>query len=163
MLEEVATIVTPDRLLRCTASLGDEFMRRIARNLTNAFDGFLIGKRSVLMDRDQNFSNASRSALEEEGVKSMRLPPKSPNLNAHLERFHASIKGECLSRMICFGEKMLRHAVREYLVHYHTARNHQGLGNRIINPGEEVGLAEGDTICDERLGGMLRYYHRRAA
>ena len=149
-------------LAACASSLGDEFMRRIARNLTDPFDGFLTGKRYVLMDRDTNFSSAFRSALEEAGVKSARLPTKSPNLNAHLERFHLSVKSECLSRMIFFGEKMLRHTVREFLAHYHKERNHQSLGNRIIEPGEEVGLAEGDIICDERLGGMLRYYRRAA-
>jgi transposase InsO family protein len=149
-------------LAACTSSLGDEFMRRIARNLTDPFDGFLTGKRYVLMDRDTSFSSAFRSALEEAGVKSVRLPPKSPNLNAHLERFHLSAKSECLSRMIFFGEKMLRHAAREFLDHYHEERNHQSLGNRIIEPGEEVGRAEGDIICDERLGGMLRYYRRAA-
>jgi transposase InsO family protein len=115
------------------------------------------------MDRDQNFSSAFRSALAEEGVKSVRLPPKSPNLNAHLERFHLSVKSECLSRMIFFGEKMMRQAVGQYIIHYHEERNHQSLGNNIIEPGEEVGWSDGEIICDERLGGLLQYYHRRAA
>ncbi len=65
--------------------------------------------------------------------------------------------------MIFFGEKMLRHAVDQFLGHYHTARNHQGLENCIIDPGEEIGQRDGTIICDQRLGGMLRYYHRRAA
>ena len=149
-------------LAACTASLGDAFMRQIARNLTDPFDGFLTGKRYVLMDRDASFSSVFRSAIEEAGVKSVRLPPRSPNLNPHLERFHLSVKSECLSRMIFFGEKMLRRAVREYLDHYHQERNHQSLGNRIIGPGEEVGRTEGEIVCDERLGGILRYYRRAA-
>ena len=149
-------------LAACTASLGDAFMRRIARNLTDPFDGFLTGKRYILMDRDSNFSSAFRSALEEEGVVPVRLPPRSPDLNPHIERFHLSIKSECLEKMIFFSEKMLRNAVRQYLEHYHTARNHQSLGNRIIEPGEEVGRSEGEIVCDERLGGMLRYYRRAA-
>ena len=149
-------------LAACTPTLGDAFMRQTARNLTDPFDGFLTGKRYVLMDRDSNFSHAFRSALEAEGVTCVRLPPRSPNLNPHLERFHLSAKSECLSKMILFGEKMLRNAVQEYLAHYHTARNHQGLENRIIDPGEEVGRAEGEIVCDERLGGLLRYYRRAA-
>ena len=68
-----------------------------------------------------------------------------------------------LDRMIFFGEKSLRRAVRQYLQHYHAERNHQGLGNRIIEPGEEVGRREGAIQCRERLGGMLRYYYRDAA
>jgi putative transposase len=149
-------------VVACTASLGDAFMKQIARNLTDPFDGFLTGKRYVLMDRDANFSIAFRSALEEAGVKSVRLPPKTPNLNSHLERFHLSVKSECLSKMIFFGEKMLRHAVREYLAHYHEERNHQSLADRIIDPCEEVGRTEGDIVCEERLGGILRYYRRAA-
>ena len=149
-------------LAACTPTLGDTFMRQIARNLTDPFDGFLTGKRYILIDRDSNFSGAFRSALEEEDVKSVRLPPRSPNLNPHIERFHLSIKSECLSKMVFFGEKMLRNAVLQYLEHYHTARNHQGLENRIIDPGEEVGRSEGEIVCDERLGGLLRYYRRAA-
>jgi hypothetical protein len=74
-----------------------------------------------------------------------------------------SIKEECLDRMIFFGKHSLRNAVREYLAHFHAERNHQGLDNRIIDPGEEVGAVAGTIHCRERLGGMLRYYHRNAA
>ena len=65
--------------------------------------------------------------------------------------------------MIFFGEHSLRHAVKEYLTHYHAERNHQGLENKLIDPGDEVGRSVGDVACRERLGGMLRYYHRAAA
>jgi len=65
--------------------------------------------------------------------------------------------------MIFFGENSLRNATREFLAHYHGERNHQGLDNRIIEPGEEVGRRTGEIECRERLGGLLRYYHRRAA
>ena len=149
-------------LATCTPSLGDAFMRQIVRNLTDPFDGFLTGKRHMIMDRDGNFSRAFRSALEEEGVKCVRLPPRSPDLNAWLERFHLSVKSECLSKMIFFSEKMLRRTVREYLVHYHRERNHQSIGNCIITQGEGVGRSVGEIVCDERLGGMLRYYRRAA-
>ena len=150
-------------LAACTPSLGDAFMWQIARNQTDPFDGFLTGKHYLLMDRDSNFSTAFRSALEEEGVKCVRLPPRSLNLNAHLERFHLSLKSECLSRMIFFGEKMLRSAVHEFLVHYHKERNHQSLESEIIDPGAEVGRVEGVIDCRERLGSMLRHYYRDAA
>jgi hypothetical protein len=74
-----------------------------------------------------------------------------------------SIKSECLDRMIFFGEDSLRRAVREYLVHYHAERNHQGLDNAIIAPLPSPAKAVGRVRCRERLGGMLRYYHREAA
>lgn len=88
---------------------------------------------------------------------------RSPNWNSHLERFFRSIKEECLSRMIFFSESSLRHAIREYLVHYHGERNHQGLANRILVPGDEVGRASGEIQSRERLGGLLRHYYRKAA
>jgi len=74
-----------------------------------------------------------------------------------------SIKSECLNRMIFFGEDSLRRAVREYLSHYHAERNHQGLGNAIIAPVPCPSRTVGRVRCRERLGGMLRYYHREAA
>ena len=137
-------------------------MKQVARNLTDPFDGFLQDKKYLLMDRDTHFSTAFRTVLQEVGVEPVRLPPKSPNLNAHLERFHLSIKSECLSRMIFFGERSLRKAVQEFLLHYHGERNHQGLGNKVIEPGKEVGQTHREIECRERLGGLLRYYHRKS-
>jgi transposase InsO family protein len=115
------------------------------------------------MDRDGSFCEAFRAVLKSVDVEPVRLPPRSPDLNAHLERFHRSIKSECLEKMIFFGETMLRNSIREYLSHYHRERNHQGLGNRIITPGEEVGRIAGQIQCREQLGGLLKYYHRDAA
>ena len=147
----------------CTTNLGDDYMKQIARNLTDTMDGFLNWKEQLLMDRDANFSSAFRTMLAQSGVNPVRLPPKSPNLNAQLERFHLSLKSECLSRMIFFGENSLRNAVDQYLDHYHRERNHQGLNNQIIHAGDEVGYNTGEVQCRERLGGLLKYYHRQAA
>jgi hypothetical protein len=88
---------------------------------------------------------------------------RSPNLNAHAERMALSLKSECLERMILFGEASLRTAVNQYLLHYHGERNHQGLGNRLIEPAGSVGENRGEVECRERLGGMLKYYSRAAA
>ena len=147
----------------CTPNPDGPWMKQIARNLTDCEDGFLNGKRFLIMDRDKKFSEAFRKTLEDEGFECVRLPPRSPNLNPNIERFMRSIKDESLSRLILFGEKMLRNAVRQFLEHYHGERNHQGLDNKIIQPREEVGRHEGDVQCRERLGGMLRYYYRAAA
>ncbi len=150
------------QLAACTASLGDDFMQQIARNLTDPIDGFLKDKKSVLMDRDANFSYAFRTILEEAGVEPVRLPPKSPNLNAHLERYFRSLKSEALDRMIFFGEKSLRRAVGSFVKHYHEERNHQGLDNEIIDSNDEVITIASKIECGERLGGILKYYHRVA-
>jgi putative transposase len=147
----------------CTPNPDEVWMMQIARKLTDAEDGFLKSKRYVIMDRDGKFSPAFRAILGTEGVQAVPLPARSPNLNAHLERFQRSLKEECLERLIFFGETMLRNAVVQFLEHYHAERNHQGLANRILVPGEEVGRPAGKICCHERLGGLLRYYHRQAA
>jgi hypothetical protein len=138
-------------------------MKQIAKNPTDCVDGLLNGKRYVLLDRDGKFCPAFKTVLENEGVNPVPLPPKSPSLNAHFERFFGSHKSESLERMIFFGETSLRKAIAQFLEHYHGERNHQGLANRIIVPGNDVGRTAGDIPCRERLGGLLRYYYRNAA
>jgi putative transposase len=147
----------------CTPNPNECWMKQIARNLTDAEDGFLNGKRYLLMDRDAKFCAAFREMLKDEDVQPLRLPPRSPNLNANLERYFRSLKSECLSRMIFFSENSLRRAINSFIRHYHEERNHQGLGNKIIEPGDEVGQIVGKIACRERLGGLLRYYYRDAA
>src|SRR5450755_1826077 len=117
----------------CSTNPDQAWMKQIARNLTDAEDGFLNGKRYILMDRDAKFSAVYRGILADAGVEPVRLPPRSPNLNAYQERFMRRLKEECLGRMIFFGEESLRQAVHQFLEHYHGERNHQGLGNRLIN------------------------------
>jgi transposase InsO family protein len=138
-------------------------MKQMARNLTAADDGFLIGKRYLLTDRDSKFTAAFRKILSNAGTEPVRLPPRSPNLNAHIERFWRSLREECTDRLAFFGEAMLRRAVHSFVQHYRSERNHQGLENRLIEPGPEVGRTEGEEACRERLGGLLRYYYRQAA
>ena len=148
----------------CTPNPHEAWMKQIAKNLTDCEDGFLVGKRYLLMDRDAKFCPAFRDIVDDEGVKPVRLPPRSPNLNSHLERFMRSVKEECLDRLILFGEKSLRSAVSQFVDHHYLhERNHQGLGNKVIEPDEEFGRASGDIKCRERLGGMLKYYYREAA
>jgi hypothetical protein len=65
--------------------------------------------------------------------------------------------------MIFFGERSLRKATREYAAHYHGERNHQGIDNRLIEPGGREASASGSIECVQRLGGMLRFYRRAAA
>ena len=115
------------------------------------------------MDRDGKFSASFRQILSDAGTEPVRLPPHSPNLNAHIERFWRSLREECTDRMIFFGEAMLRRSVLEFVRHYHGERNHQGLANRLIEPAKEVGQIAGDIHCREGLGGLLRYYYRQAA
>jgi hypothetical protein len=84
----------------CTANPDEAWMCQTARNLTDGEDGFLRGKKYLLMDRDTKFSEAFRVTLEQADVKVVRLPPRSPNLTPHIERFMRSLKDECLHRMM---------------------------------------------------------------
>jgi hypothetical protein len=104
-------------------------MSQIGRNLTDVVDGILSGNRYLIHDRDPLFTTEFLNLLSETGVKSVRLPPRSPNLNAHAERFVWTIKESCLERMILFGEESLRTAIGNFAAHYSTERNHQGLGD----------------------------------
>lgn len=152
------------QLVGCTPHPGGPWMKQMARNLTDAFDGFLRAPvRYLLLDRDTKFTAEFQALLKSAGVTPVLLPPRSPNCNAFLERFFRSLKDEALGRMIFFGEQPLRNAVKEYLLHYHGERNHQGLYHRIIEPGPEVEQTSGDIVRRERLGGILSYYHRKAA
>ena len=138
------------------------WMEQAARNLTDAFDGFLRDKRYLIHDRSPVFTSGFADILKVAGVETIKLSPRSPNLSPHAERFVRSIKSECLDRMIFFSERQLRHAIGEYMAHYHGERNHQGLGNELIVAKAGVGAAHGEIRCRKRLGGLLRYYHRAA-
>lgn len=138
------------------------WMAQIARNLTDDVDGFFKGKRYLIHDRDPLYTHQFLSMLGEAGVESVKLPPRSPNLNAYAERFVRSIKEDCLDRIIFFGEEALRHAVREFVSHYHLERNHQGLRNGLIVPLAVTGRQSGAIACRQRLGGLLNYYHDAA-
>ncbi len=137
------------------------WMQQVARNMVDAFAGFLRGKTHLIHDRDPLFTLAFLELLRSKGVQSVRLPAKSPNLNAYAERFVLSIKSECLNRMVLVGERHLRRAIDEYMDHYHLDRPHQGLGNVRIDGAP--GRASGEVDRSERLGGLLNSYHRAAA
>ena len=97
-------------------------------------------------------------------MKRVPLPARSPNLNAYAERWVRSVKDEALSWLILFGESALRHALKEYVDHYHHERPHQGQGNVLLLPvPSQKSQSEGPIRCRERLGGLLKYYDREAA
>src|SRR4051812_12204170 len=139
------------------------WMGQIGRRVTDVVDGILNGKRYVIHDRDPLFTAEFLSLLAGVGVESVKLPPRSPNLNAHAERFVRSIKESCLDRLILFGEESLRTAVSQFVAHYHQERPHQGLGNRLLRPEPDHVGSTGAVQRRERLGGMLNYYYRAAA
>ena len=115
------------------------------------------------MDRDTKYSEAFRAFLAREGVEVIRLPPRSPNLNAFAECFVRSVKSECLAKIFPLGAPMLRRALLEYIDHYHLERNHQGLDNQLISTTQMRRPQSRRIESRVRLGGMLGFYERAAA
>jgi putative transposase len=110
-------------------------MSQIGRNFTDANDSILNGKRYLTRDRDPPFIAEFLELVASVGVQSVKLPPLAPNLMPTLSGSCGRSKESCLERMILFGEKALRTAISQFVRHYLQERNHQGLANRIIDPG----------------------------
>ena len=141
----------------------EPWMKQIARNVTMEGCGILRDCRYLLHDRDTKYTQSFRAIIASGRVEPLALPARSPNLNAYAERWVRSVKEECLSKVILFGERSLRRALSEYVEHYHAERNHQGKGNVLLFSRDTDVSPEGPVQCRERLGGLLRYYHQEAA
>ena len=139
-------------------------MTQMARNPVDEEWGYLRRHRYVLHDRDAKFCADFRKTLASGGVKCLRLPARSPNLNAFAERWVRSVNSECLSHFILLGEGSLRRALRNVCEHHHGERNHQGKSNKLLfpRPGPRKEI-RGAVRCQQHLGGLLKYYHREAA
>src|SRR5450830_1468338 len=146
-----------------TVHPNEPWMQQMARNVTMEGCGTLRDCRYLLHDRDTKYTISFRAIIESGGVKTLPLPARSPNLNAYAERWVRSVKEECLSKIILFGERSLRRALSEYVAHYHAERNHQGKSNVLLFRRVTETRREEPVQCRERLGGLLRYYHQEAA
>src|SRR5262245_17455846 len=141
----------------------EPWMQQIARNVTMEECGALRDCRYLLHDRDTKYTQSFRAIIASGRVEPLVLPARSPNLNAYAERWVRSVKEECLSKVVLFGERSLRRALRDYVEHYHVERNHQGKGNVLLFPSDADIRRAGSVQCRERLGGHLHYYYREAA
>jgi len=144
-----------------TANPTSAWMEQMARNLTDCDEGFLTGKRFLVIDRDAIFSPRFKSIVRDSDVEILLTAYQAPNMNAYAERLVRSIKSECLDQMIFLGRESLVNAIAEYAAHYHDERSHQGIGNVLINGAAPQ--IKGIVETRERLGGLLKYYRRRAA
>jgi putative transposase len=138
------------------------FVVQAFRGLTGGADDVLHDGRILICDRDPNWSWAMEELLRAAGVRVIRTPVAAPNCNAYAERFVRSIKEECLDRIVPLGERHFRRVVREFVEHYHRERNHQGIGNELVDPASTQ-PATGPVRRRQRVGGVLNYYYRSAA
>ena len=143
-----------------------DWMKQITRNLLDPVDGFLRDASCLVHDRDPVFSAEWTALLEAHGVKCVPIPAHSPNCNPHAERFVKTVRTECLDHFVIFGQRHLRHLLKEFMGHYLSERYHQGIGSQIIRPMASPGNDNaplGAIRCRSRLGGALNYYCRTAA
>jgi len=139
-----------------------KYMKQVARILTDCEDGFLNGKRFLIHDRDPLYrSEGFYDILQASGIEPIKLPAKSPNLNSIAERFVKTVKYECMNYLILSSAKQLEYTLTQFQQYYHHERIHQSLG-RIIEPKHKTDETS-EIICIERLGGLLKSYHRLAA
>src|SRR5438874_7492550 len=130
----------------------EAWMVQVARNMTMEAWGFLSPGQYLIHDRDGKYCPAFQHIIDAAGVTRVPLPPRSPNLNVYAERWVRSVKGECLARLILFGEASLQHALHQYVAHYHHERNHQGKGNVLLFPSSnQKHQGTGPMQCRERL------------
>jgi putative transposase len=148
-------------VLGSTSHPSELFMGQVARMVTAADDGVLVGHRVLICDRDRQWSSAVRRRFGDAGIRVVVTPARAPNAKAYAERFVRSIKEEGLDRIIPIGERHFRHVITEFVEHYHRERNHQGLDNRLI-AGTPVKDRTGRVRCRRRLGGLLNFYERAA-
>jgi putative transposase len=135
-----------------------QWMKQIARNVTDSEDGFLKDVRYLIHDRDTLYTKDFDDILKSSGIEIIKTPPCSPNLNPHSEKWVQSLKFECLDKMIFTNQAQLEYAVSEFVTHYHRERPHMALGGKIIDPYPQD--PDGDIVEFERLGGLLRSYRR---
>jgi transposase InsO family protein len=166
---KIEYLAAENRILR--AQIQERPRLTDAQRVTLARIGVKLGKAAleqvatiVTHDRDTKFSAGFQMIFRSAGIEPLALPPRSPNLSAFAERFVQSIKTECLDRMIFFGEASMHHAVTQYIEHYHHERPHQAKGNRLLFPQpSDSRPRDGPVLCKQRLGGLLKFYHRKAA
>jgi putative transposase len=153
---------------RCSRSPDAAWVQEQAEDFVRHLEREGQGPKDVLLfrDRDGKYRPEFDAALVEAGVEVRRISPRSPNLQAHVERWIQSLRLECLDRFIALGERHLNYLVREYVEHFHLERPHQSKGNRPLPeadaPDPPVLPFPKKIEVKKRLGGVLKHYRRAA-
>ena len=141
-------------------------MQQIARNLTMVDTGFLAqhGITHLIHDGGGEFCKTGfDGVLAGAGITIVRIPPRSPNCNPHIERFFRSLKEECLNRIWFVGDRGLTNVTKRYCDFYNHRRPHQGIGNQFIAPDERLANTGTTIKRHSEIGGILNFYHCSAA
>lgn len=145
-----------------TTNPNENWILQAGRNLTDPETGFLKEGMFLLHDRDGKYTAHFDRLLNESGIETVMLPPRSPNCNAHAERFVRTLKEQCLSKLVIVSEGQLRKVLLEFTEYYNHERPHQGSGGQIPEPGPEFKNRKnkGKIVRKQRLGGLLNVYFR---
>jgi len=149
----------------CTLHPTQDWVAQQARNFLMHLESTGLPAKKLLMDRDGKFAPIFDAILKPSGIKVKKLPVRSPNLNAFAERFIQTLKHECLNHFVILGHKHLNYLVATFVDYYHTQRPHQGKDNepllKLANAPHPDSSSE--VLCEERLGGLIKHYYRKAA
>lgn len=155
---------------RATAQPDARWVEQQARNMCMAAQDDALSARYLIRDRDAKFTRGFDDVFRGEGIIPLKLPPRSPNLNAFCERVILTLKYEALNHFVILGRRHLDHIVKEFVAYYHEFRPHQGIRNVPPHPPPTEDAAKApdelqtlNVVCHERLGGLLKRYERRAA
>jgi putative transposase len=139
------------------------WMRKQAKAFLQFVEGEGLKAEILMRDRDNMYVRDFDNAIKDVGIRIHPVAYRSPNQNAFVEQWIQSIKHECLNHFIVFGEDHFNYLISQYVEHYLAERPHQGLGNRLIDGELESASDEGEILCRQRLGGVLKHYYRAAA
>jgi putative transposase len=146
----------------CTTNPSGAWVTQQARNLT--FTGLFERMRFLIHDRDSKFSAAFDEVFRSDGIKVIHAPIRAPQANAYAERFVRTVRAECLDWLLILGRRHIESVLRIYTTHYNRERPHRGLA--LLSP-EETNAARspsgGEIKRRDRVGGLIREYHRAAA
>jgi putative transposase len=148
----------------CTMHPTRAWVAQQARNFLMhcQFNGLEIGY--LLRDRDGKYGETYDAIFDSIDIDVKPLPARSPNLNAFIERFIQTLKHECLEHFVILGAKHLDYLASQFVDYYHTRRPHQSMGNKpLLKLTDAEPVEEGEVVCEERLGGLLKHYYRKAA
>lgn len=159
------TVATREvRLLGVTDHADGAWVLNRIRENTAPDTGFMSGMRAVIMDRDPLFTAKVRACFAAVGCMPKVLPPRSPNLNAYIERFISTVRREISRRIIPLSNDHLEFLLREHVAYYNHERNHQGLRAHAIPA--PLDYREADVSLPihrrSRLGKTLNFYYRMA-
>jgi transposase InsO family protein len=126
--------------------------------------GALENVRFLIRDRDAKFAAGFDEVFSTEGVNVVQTPFRSPQANAHAERFVRTTRTECLDWLLILGRRQLEHVLRVYVDHYNSQRPHRARGRQPpIAPQPRSPPPQATLQRHDRLGGLLHEYHLAAA